>query len=355
MKHWLLLAALVCFGSTAQALSVRPAAAGSEANTYTSTKTFTDTVSIKTLAGPTTFISSVTIRGGATALGFLSGASSAAINFSDGDYNLNIFNTPNVAVNDFVYNGIRLFNGGDSTTPKWVFERTGPLNIGNAVPAATKLDVNGSAQFGSGVTRSTFSTTGALTLASGAALTASGANGNIVGASSITTTSGLFGQSLAIAGSTLTVTGTGIVSAPSNPWAISVLPSQNITPSVYTKMFFFAPGTGGGGQSGQLFGGTASSGTWTVPAGGTGLYALHFNYVWSSAANIVVKFKKNGGDFLQCTRINTIGAQVVDCLRWTSLTAADYIEVFVYQDAVTTTIGGGGIATDSFTMKKEIQ
>jgi hypothetical protein len=43
---------------------------------------------------------------------------------------------------------------------------------------ATTLDVNGNAQFGSGVNKSTFSTTGALTMASGALITSNGAAGS---------------------------------------------------------------------------------------------------------------------------------------------------------------------------------
>ncbi len=105
----------------------------------------------------------------------------------------------------------------------------GSVGIGTAIPAAT-LDVNGSAQFGFGVTKSTFSTAGALTLAANAALTLSGASGNLTSASSVTAAA-FFGDGshltnvigtdsakvskvgdtmtgqLTIAGSTLTVTG----------------------------------------------------------------------------------------------------------------------------------------------------
>ncbi len=127
---------------------------------------FGATLAAPRINGPTTFFSSITIRSNPGIISFSGGASTAAISFGDGDYNLNIYNTPNVAVDDSVYNGIRLYNGGNNVTPKWIFERTGPLNIGNTVPAAAKLDVNGSAQFGSGVTRSTFSTIGQLATSS---------------------------------------------------------------------------------------------------------------------------------------------------------------------------------------------
>ncbi len=159
---------------------------------------FGATLAAPRINGPTTFFSSITIRANPGAISFSAGASTAAITYNDGDYNLNIYNTPNVIANDYIYNGIRLYNGGDNVNPKWVFERGGPLNIGNAVPAATKLDVNGSFQAGSGVTRSTISATGSFTLASGA---------DLIGTSSITTTASLFGAAIAVGGSTFTVSG----------------------------------------------------------------------------------------------------------------------------------------------------
>lgn len=71
------------------------------------------------------------------------------------------------------------------------FGKTG-IGQGALVGLATTLDVNGNAQFGSGVTKSTFSTGGDLNLASGADVTVSGVAGYITGQSSITTTSGVF-------------------------------------------------------------------------------------------------------------------------------------------------------------------
>lgn len=71
------------------------------------------------------------------------------------------------------------------------------VGISTAAPVTT-LDVNGSAQFGSGITRSTFSTTGALTLNSGSALTVSGANGFITSSSSLNVTGLVSAQQLGV-------------------------------------------------------------------------------------------------------------------------------------------------------------
>lgn len=65
----------------------------------------------------------------------------------------------------------------------------------------TTLDVNGSAQFGEDSTKSTFSATGALTLAPGRSLTTSGAGGTIVSGSSVTA-SAFFGDGSHLTGIT---------------------------------------------------------------------------------------------------------------------------------------------------------
>lgn len=64
---------------------------------------------------------------------------------------------------------LELYDEVYGVTPLTVTKQTGRIGIqtGAAGPATT-LDVNGNAQFGSGATKSTFTTTGALTLAKGA-------------------------------------------------------------------------------------------------------------------------------------------------------------------------------------------
>lgn len=72
-----------------------------------------------------------------------SGAQLSEINFDDADYNLEIINGANIAVDDGIYNGIRFYNGGDRTTPKMLLSRQGRLGIGTGVMApATKLHVS---------------------------------------------------------------------------------------------------------------------------------------------------------------------------------------------------------------------
>lgn len=77
------------------------------------------------------------------------------------------------------------------------------VGVGNAVPAAT-LDVTGNAQFGTTV-KSTFTAAGALTLASGAALTLSGSAGNVVTGASVTA-SAFFGSGNGLTGTAASLT-----------------------------------------------------------------------------------------------------------------------------------------------------
>lgn len=110
-----------------------------------------------------------------------------------------------------------LFNGGgpQSLAPADSVSTVTVTGTGSACFAAggLKVDCNLNQEYiGTGANISTFSNAGALTLASGSALTVSGANGNVIGVSSITTTGGLFGGSLTVtAGATIaggTVLGT---------------------------------------------------------------------------------------------------------------------------------------------------
>lgn len=72
----------------------------------------------------------------------------------------------------------------------------------NTLTPATQLDVNGNAQFGSGVNKSTFSTTGALTMASGAQITGN-VTGNLTGtASNVTTNANLTGPVTSVGNAT---------------------------------------------------------------------------------------------------------------------------------------------------------
>lgn len=114
----------------------------------------------------------------------------------------------------------------------------GNVGIGTTNPATT-LDVNGSAQFGSGATKSTFTASGFLT----------------------------------ITGSTLTVASSGIISAPSQPGIRAYLGigGQNIANSVITPIYM----SGTSFSQGGMFLNAASSGTFVVPPGGAGVYQVN--------------------------------------------------------------------------------
>lgn len=92
----------------------------------------------------------------------------------------------------------------------FVDSNTASVNVGTAAAVAgISLNVAGAAQFGQGVTKSTFSTSGALTLASGAPLVLSGAAGTVTTASSVTA-SAFFGDASHLTGTALAASATNI-------------------------------------------------------------------------------------------------------------------------------------------------
>lgn len=84
----------------------------------------------------------------------------------------------------------------NAATPVYhlVLSTGGSLGIGTTSPSA-RLDVNGNAQFGSGSTKSTFTTLGSLFMASGSSITLAGPQGWVTTASSVTASS-LFASSV---------------------------------------------------------------------------------------------------------------------------------------------------------------
>ena len=73
----------------------------------------------------------------------------------------------------YVHGSDRLDLGTSGTATRVSISATGALGVGSTAPQTT-LHVNGNAQFGSGVAKSTFSTTGALTMANNVNVTVSG-------------------------------------------------------------------------------------------------------------------------------------------------------------------------------------
>jgi hypothetical protein len=101
---------------------------------------------------------------------------------------------PTSGLNAFHIGGTSLhpLSLGTNSATRLFITAGGLVGIATTNPG-TQLDVNGNAQFGSGINKSTFSVFGALDLASNAALTLQGPFGNITNASSVTA-SAFFGD-----------------------------------------------------------------------------------------------------------------------------------------------------------------
>lgn len=144
--------------------------------------------------------------GGVNGMLNLSGANGTA-GFFVGTDNNEIANTQlDIRSNSKPTSFVLVVSSNDATTQMFSVTGQGRVGIG-AVAPATSLDVNGNAQFGSGVTKSTFSTTGSLNLDNGASF-----QRNSVNVSTFATTvalSGTFANTAigpCIANSSITVT-----------------------------------------------------------------------------------------------------------------------------------------------------
>ena len=124
----------------------------------------------------------------------------------------------------FVWGDSTCAGAQDSAANQFIVQATGGFGVNTSTPATT-LDVNGSAQFGSGATKSTFTTTGALILDTAAPLSVSSAtfvgiriSTQVAGAAgaSVTATCGVVGT-FAIGGGcscATVVAATSIISVP---------------------------------------------------------------------------------------------------------------------------------------------
>ena len=138
------------------------------------------------VSGAGSFSGSVTV-GSMTSLGNIGIPNSAAIDFTD------TIGTPRSMIGMGSTQVLKINYGGSWNTS--INESGGSVGIGTASPATT-LDVNGNAQFGSGATKSTFTATGGLTIASVSSITfASGGGGAIVWADGTVSTTSAGGGS----------------------------------------------------------------------------------------------------------------------------------------------------------------
>lgn len=183
-------------------------------------------------------------------------------------------------------------------------------------------------------------------------VTVSGVTGYIIGASSITTTSGLFGGSLSISGSTLTATSNGAVSAGSQPYIRQAIPANTLTQGALSKVFMSAPAAGN--TLGGLWGGAASSGTYTVAVAGR--YTIRLQGYQSATGTWITEIRVNGSAATGSTCYDDYGAvssvHSLKCSASLILAASDVIEVYINQPTATGARFGSGLSTDNFTMEK---
>lgn len=185
---------------------------------------------------------------------------------------------------------------------------------------------------GGSVSTATLTLNGQSNLALPYGVTFTTAAGTYVQASSITATGGITSYgSFSVGGGSLTVSN-GNVSAGGQPFVKATLGTNKFTQAVDSQAFFDAPTESN--NTGNMFGGTSSSGTFTVPAGGGGKY---YHYIQTYAGNVNGYWnfilKKNGTSFALCLNITSTTAESTpSCFRSEILAAGDVITVFVSQN-----------------------
>lgn len=176
-------------------------------------------------------------------------------------------------------------------------------------------------------------------LSAGAVTTSKIATDALVGYSGGATITGNVGigttnpsSTFQVLAATFSVFSTGIVSAPGNPYVLAPTGACFLKANVSTQMFYGAPAAGNDTLS--MWGGASSSGTFTVPANGAGVYTLQWQQYspGSAASSWIVDFKKNGSLAKGCyLRSTTALAGTLSCSASFKLAAADVITIFVNQ------------------------
>jgi hypothetical protein len=124
---------------------------------------------------------------------------------------------------------------------------------------------------------------------------------------------------------TFTVATTGIVSAPSQPFVRALDFGQDFT-SAGTRLYFSAPAANENNAS--MYGGAASSGTFTVPAGGAGTYLIKCQTMTTGVGAWGLMIKVDGTGVGQTFYNNTVNKEwdMVSVTKY--LTAGQYAECF---------------------------
>lgn len=225
---------------------------------------------------------------------------------------------------------------GTCGTMKAGFSTGYNVGIGKQNPS-TALDVNGTIT----ATAIAASAISANTITS--SLTVTGAGG-------LGVTYAISGGSIAIAGSTFTVTSAGMVNAPGQPF-VSVPMGASVIAGVDSTMFFTTPAAGD--DNWNMWGGASSSGTFTIPVGGTGRWTLQVTGSMQSASALIESIYVNGAA-VALQQINSDGnTHDFPMTRTFKLTAGDIIKFTMLQNSGSNKNTVGNVITRSFAMIKK--
>jgi hypothetical protein len=160
-------------------------------------------------------------------------------------------------------------------------------------------------------------------------------------------------DSITVSGSTFTVGTDGMISGPGQPYVRAPVGTNVLTNLTMSKVFFSAPAAGDNVFG--MWGNNSSSGTFTVPVGGAGTYAIQYaQFVTANAASAwVIDIRKNGAAISgKYYEVSTVANQSVEVPTLIKLAAGDVIEVYVQQTGTVNLVPNTNAVYSYFTMAK---